>query len=135
MAAAGSGAMVVGAGLALGVTVADMAADWSARETPGTLASGPAATDPTATDGDAAPLPPRVVTRVVERHVTPEPVVVHRKVYRTSGGSDSRSTASTGTRRAPRTVSRPSRRVVAPAPAAPRPAPVRAPASTTSTSS
>jgi hypothetical protein len=147
VATAGSGALVVGAGLALGVLVADMATDWSAREAgvlagADAVAAGDAAAETAAAlaagdavaAGDAA-LPPRVVTRIVERHVTPEPVVVHRRVYRTTEGSGSRRTTSAVAPRAPRTVARPSRRVVAPAPAAPRRTPVRAPASTTSASS
>lgn len=140
VATAGSGALVLGAGLALGVTVADMAADWSARvpvdELTAAAQDSPgqgSAVGQVDAGGDALPARPRVVTRIVERHVTPEPVVVHRRVYRET--TDSSRVTSPRSPRTPRTVPRPSRRAVAPAPAAPRPAPARAPSRTTSTAS
>ena len=123
-----SGALVVGAGAAVGVLAADMSAQWSRQ-----AALAPAAqvvADPVI---DVTVPRPVVVTRIEERHVTPEPVEVRRKVYvQVPSGQGAtrvqapRSTAATQgrtVRSAPEP--RPSRRVVAPAPApaAPKAAP------------
>jgi hypothetical protein len=74
---------------------------------------------------------PVVVTRIEERHVTPKPIVVHRKVYvrvpsspgavRVQAPRAKSAPPKRSVRSAPKP--RPSRRVVAPAPApAPKPA-------------
>jgi hypothetical protein len=125
VAAVSSGALVVGAGAAVGVMTADMSARW-AQET-ALEAAAQVVADPAS---DVTVPRPVVVTRIEERHVTPTPVVVHRKVYvrvpsagaatrvqtpRSEAGPQKRAV-----RAAPKP--RPSRRVVAPAPAAPKPA-------------
>jgi hypothetical protein len=75
---------------------------------------------------------PVVVTLTEERHVTPKPVVVHRKVYvRVQSGQGRAAPQRQPARTA--TKPRPSRRVVAPAPAAPKAAP-RAPKAKSKTS-
>lgn len=124
MASASTGAVVVGAGLTVGVLAADLQADWVAQAQ---IDAAMAVPEP----GTDLTVPrPVIVTRTEERHVTPDPVVVHEKVYTTSG------TGSIGT--APRTSSGgtssggSSRTVVRPAPAAP--APAKAPASSGTTS-
>jgi hypothetical protein len=74
---------------------------------------------------------PVVITRIEERHVTPKPVVVHRKVYirvpSTQGAARVQAprAKSAPQKRAVRSAPkpRPSRTVIAPAPAAPPPAP------------
>ena len=72
-----SGALVVGAGAAVGVMAADMSGQWSDQ------AALKAAADQVVEDpGNDDPIRRAViVTRIKERHVTPKPVVVHRKVY------------------------------------------------------
>jgi len=119
-----SGALVVGAGAAVGVLAADMSAQWS--DEAALKAAAQVVEDP----GNDAILPRAViVTRIKERHVTPKTVVVHRKVYvRVPSSHGAARVQAPRARSAPqkRTVrsapkARPSRRVVAPAPA-PKPA-------------
>ena len=120
-----SGALVVGAGAAVGVLAADMSAQWSAK------AALEAAAQVVEEPVSDLPVPrPVVVTRIEERHVTPKPVVVHRKVYVRVPSSQGAARVqaprakSTPQKRTVRSAPkpRPSRRVVAPAPAAPKPA-------------
>lgn len=136
VAAASSGALVVGAGAAVGVLTASMADQWShqaALEAAGQVAAAPVA--------DVSVPRPVVVTRIEERRITPEPVVVHRTVYvrvPSGQGQPPRAQAPRAQAAPQRTVRsapkpRPSRKVVAPAPAAPRPAP-SAPKATSKTS-
>jgi hypothetical protein len=140
VAAVSSGAIVVGAGAAVGVVSAQMSAQWSQEAA--LEAAAQVAADPV---GDLTDPRPVVVTRIEERHVTPEPVVVHRKVYvqvpsqqgvarvqapRAKAAPRS-STTRSSTTSAPR--KQPSRTVVAPAPAAPR-AVASAPKATSTTS-
>lgn len=130
-----SGVLVVGAGASLGILAAQMHEQWSAKATLEAAAEMAAAPQ----DPPAAELPfprPVMVTVVKERHVHPEPVIVHRKVYvtrtaPTAGGRVAASPRSGGARVAARPrraqpvakpASRPARARVAPAPAAPRPA-------------
>jgi hypothetical protein len=125
-----SGALVVGAGAAVGVVAADMAAQWSDQAA--LKAAAQVVEDP----GNDATIPRAViVTRIKERHVTPKPVVVHRKVYvrvpSTQGAARVQAPQKRAVRSAPRP--RPSRRVVAPAPAAPKPV-ASAPKATSKTS-
>lgn len=119
-----SGAVVVGAGVAVGVLAADLSEQWS-REA-ALQAAAEVVVDPV-TD-DTAPRPV-VITRIEERHVTPEPVVVHRKVYvRVPARQGSAPQAKAVPQRQPARAAapaKPSRTVVAPAPApaAPKAAP------------
>lgn len=132
-----SGALVVGAGAAVGVLTAEMSGQWSDQAA--IKAAAQVVEDP----GNDDPIPRAViVTRIKERHVTPEPVEVHRKVYvRVPSGTQgtraqaARAKASTPQRRtaAPAPKPRPSRKVVAPAPAAPK-APASAPKAKSTTS-
>ena len=139
MAVVSSGALVVGAGAAVGVLAADMAAQWSqdaALEQAAQLVAEQVS--------DVAVPRPVVVTRIEERHVTPEPVVVHRKVYirvPARQGSAPRAQAPRAkaapqrqpARSAP--MQKPSRTVVAPAPApAPHAPAPSAPRATSTTS-
>jgi hypothetical protein len=135
VAAVSSGAIVVGAGAAVGVVSAQMSALWSQEAA--LEAAAQVAVDPVS---DLTVPRPVVVTRIEERHVTPEPVVVHRKVYvrvpsqqRVTRAPAPRATAApkTSTKAAPR--KQPSRTVVAPAPAAPK-AVTSAPKATSKTS-
>lgn len=117
-----SGALVVGAGAAVGVLAASMSDTWSQQAA--LEAAAEVVPDPVR---DVTVPRPVVVTRTEERHVTPEPVVVHRKVYvRVPSGQGSAPRATAAPQR-PSTRSaakpRPSRTVVAPAPAAPKAAP------------
>jgi hypothetical protein len=121
-----SGALVVGAGAAVGVMAADMSGQWSEQ------AALKAAADQVVEDpGNDDPIRRAViVTRIKERHVTPKPVVVHRKVYvRVPSGQGVPRTQAPRAKAAPQRQTvrsapkpRPSRKVVAPAPAAPKPA-------------
>ena len=131
-----SGALVVGAGAAVGVVAADMSAQWSDQAA--LKAAAQVVEDP----GNDATIPRAViVTRIKERHVTPKPVVVHRKVYvrvpSTQGAArvQAPQAKSAPQKRAVRSAPkpRPSRRVVAPAPAAPKPV-ASAPKATSKTS-
>jgi hypothetical protein len=127
-----SGALVVGAGAAVGVMAADMSGQWSDQ------AALKAAADRVVEDpGNDDPIRRAViVTRIKERHVTPKPVVVHRKVYvRAPSGQGVTRAKAAPQRQAVRSAPkpRPSRRVVAPAPAAPK-APASAPKATSKTS-
>lgn len=134
-----SGALVVGAGAAVGVLAADMAAQWSQD-----AALEQAAQVVAEQVSDIEVPRPVVVTRIEERHVTPEPVVVHRTVYirvPARQGSAPRAQAPrarTAPQRQPATSApkqKPSRTVVAPAPQAPAPAPqVPAPSAPKATS-
>jgi hypothetical protein len=135
VAAVSSGAIVVGAGAAVGVVSAQMSAQWSQEAA--LEAAAQVAADPVS---DLTVPRPVVVTRIEERHVTPEPVVVHRKVYvrvpsqqRVTRVPAPRAKAApkTSTKSAPR--KQPSRTVVAPAPAAPK-AVATAPKATSKTS-
>lgn len=136
MAVVSSGALVVGAGAAVGVLAADMSAQWSQEAA--LKAAAQVVSDPVP---DVTVPRPVVVTRIEERHVTPKPVVVHRKVYvRVPAGQSAPRAQAPGGQAAPQrqpakaaTKPRPSRRVVAPAPApaAPR---ASAPKSTSKTS-
>jgi hypothetical protein len=122
VAAVSSGAIVVGAGAAVGMVSAQMSAQWSQE------AALEAAAQVAADRVIDLTIPrPVVVTRIEERHVTPEPVVVHRKVYvpvpsqqRVDRVQAPRAKAAprSSTKSAPR--KQPSRTVVAPAPAAPK---------------
>ena len=71
-----SGALVVGAGVTVGVLAADMSDEWSQQAA--LEAAAQVVADPVS---DVTVPRPVVVTRIEERHVTPKPVVVHRKVY------------------------------------------------------
>ncbi len=126
MAVVSSGALVVGAGAAVGVLAADMSAQWSANaalEAAAQVVEEPAS--------DVTVPRPVVITRIEERHVTPKPVVVHRKVYirvpsaqgaaRVQAPRAKSAPQKRAVRSAPKP--RPSRTVIAPAPAAPPPAP------------
>lgn len=123
-----SGALVVGAGASVGILTAQMADHWSGQAALEAAAS--AVEDPTTELNNPRPV---VVTRTKIRRVTPDPVVVHKKVYVPS--TSAQAPAPGYQAPAPRTASssrtstitsRPSRTVVAPAPkpAAPKPAPV-----------
>lgn len=115
--------------MSVGVIAADMQHDWASagavRELAGALAASRA----------KAPRPV-VVTRTRVRHVTPEPLVVRKKVYRTmpgQGAAGSQGSSSGGT--ASGSGSGGSRRtVVAPAPAPAR-SQAQAPSATTSKTS
>lgn len=133
----GSGVLVVGAGLTVGLLAADMQAQFAAEDALRTAAAS--AVDPAP---DLVIPRPVVRTRIVEEHVTPEPVVVHRTVRRTVvGPAQAAPRASSGgsgrpARPAPRaSSSKPSRTVVAPAPAAPAPTRHTAPSTSTSKTS
>ncbi len=140
-----SGALVVSAGASVGMLAARMADDWSQQ------AALQAAAEPVAQVPGVVEPRPKVVTRVRIRRITPDPVIVRRKVIvhvpagaqaatrsapRSTGSSAAASGGSSGR-------SAPSRRVIAPAPqAAPAPAPkpvapqpVPRPAGTTSKAS
>lgn len=131
-----SGALVVGAGAAVGVLAADMSAQWSQEAA--LEAAAQVVPDPVS---DLTVPRPVVVTLIEERHVTPKPVVVHRKVYvRVPAAQGSAPRAQTprakGAERQPVRSApkpRPSRTVVAPAPAAPK-APATAPKAKSKTS-
>lgn len=108
---ASGGAVVVASGAAVGMMAADLAHSWSEAETWRLATRVPP--DPT---GDVAAARPVVVTVVEETHVTPEPVVVRRTVYRTRVVPGSPSTVTVRSR------SRTTRTVVSPPRSAPRPA-------------
>jgi hypothetical protein len=126
------GALVLGAGMSVGILAAGMQHAW---------ASESALRQQAEVQGVATTVVPDpvVITRIRVRHVTPEPEVVHKKVYRTVPGSSSSGTSAARRSTSSRTgsgsgTSGASRTTVAPAP---RPAPARAkaPASTTSKTS
>jgi hypothetical protein len=131
-----SGALVVGAGAAVGVLAADMSAQWSQQAA--LEAAAEVVADPV---NDVTVPRPVVVTRIEERHITPKPVVVHRKVYvraptRQVAPRAQKPRATTAPQRTPARSApapQPSRKVVAPAPAAPQ-APASAPQATSKTS-
>ena len=123
--------------MSAGVIAADMQHDW-ATDAIGQRAAALAAAPAEAPE-------PVVVTRTRVRHVTPDPVVVHKKVYRIVPGqaaAGARAGAKAGTSTggttpraaAPGGSTRSSRTVVAPAPA-PAKARTKAPAATTSKTS
>lgn len=140
VAAVSSGALVVGAGAAVGVLSAQMADEWSRQ------AAIQAASGSVAQPADVAAPRPTVVTRIKIRRVTPDPVIVRKKAIVRESESESHSAerapgSSSGTTVPPRTSS-PSRTVISPAPrpAAPKPVPKPAagkpkPTATTSTTS
>jgi hypothetical protein len=109
--------IVVGAGAAGGLVTAHLQAQWAAQE-----ALEVAAATPLDHSNDVTVPHPVVITVIEERRITPEPVIVHRKVYRTVGAP----TGSQPRRQSPpapgvRTSNpKPGRAVVAPAPKAPR---------------
>jgi hypothetical protein len=122
LAAAAGGALVLGSGMSIGILAADMRHDWAITQ---------ADRDGAARLADEAartPEPVVVIHRKV-RHVTPDPVVVRKKVY---GSARSAGTTSAGASASHPT--RPSRRVLAPAPA-PAKARTQAPAARTSKTS
>ncbi len=121
----------MGAGAATGLIVAGMQTAWS------DAAALNAASQVAAQPGELQPVHPVVVTRTEEEHITPDPVVIHKKVYRTedSGGATAPRPAPGQQGAAPSTASKPSRTVVAPAPKAPAASTQRAPAKTTSKAS
>jgi len=130
-----SGALVVGAGAAVGVLAADMSAQWSQKAA--LEAAAQVVPDPVS---DLTVPRPVVVTLIEERHVTPKPVVVHRKVYvrvpAAQGAVRVQTPRAKGAERQPVRSApkpRPSRTVVAPAPAAPK-APATAPKAKSKTS-
>ncbi len=125
-ASAGGGALVVGAGAAVGFLAASMHAQWS---------EGAAIEAAAVPSVEPQPVRPVVVTVIEERHVTPEPVVVYRKVYTTRTvrkPAAAPKPAPAKRRTAPKTASR---TVVEPAPSAPRRAAEPAPAARTSRAS
>jgi hypothetical protein len=122
-----SGALVVGAGASVGILAAQMADQWSTQAALEAAAS--VVVDPTA---DLNVPRPVVVTRTKVRHITPDPVVVHKKVYVQTPTAQAPATRyqapAPRVASAPRTTTttrKPSRTVVAPAPkpAAPKPQP------------
>lgn len=124
--------MVVGSGAAAGMVTVHLQDQWAAQEV-----LEAAATTPLDHSNDVLVPHPIVITVIEERRVTPEPVVVHRKVYRSVG---------TPTGSQPPPPSRPSpgarsstptsnRAVVAPAPKAAPARPATAPPATTSKTS
>jgi hypothetical protein len=124
--------IVLSSGAAAGMATAHMQDQWSAQE-----ALEVAAATPLDHSNDVMVAHPVVITVIEERRITPEPVVVHRKVYRTVG---------TPVAAQPRSPSRPAagarpsapaprRAVVAPAPKAPRATAAPAPPATTSKTS
>jgi len=108
---ASGGVVVIASGAAVGMLAAEMAHSWSEAETWRLATRVPP--DPT---GDVTAARPVVIMVVEETHVTPEPVVVRRKVYRTRVVPGSPSTITVRSR--PRTT----RTVVTPPRSAPRPA-------------
>jgi len=139
IAAVSSGALVVGAGAAVGVLAAQMADEWSTQ-----AALEGASSVVAAPPMDVSPPRPIVVTRTKVRRITPDPVVVHKKVIvRVPTGQAAPARSSSGTAPAPRsaakssstTTSRPSRTVVAPAPRPAAPAPQPRSGGTTSKTS
>lgn len=134
IASTSSGALLIGAGMSVGLLTADNARHWSEQiQLAADAQTSPIVGEPTL--GIDRPRPV-IVTRVKERHVTPDPVIVHRKVSGSSGGqASSRITQPRSTSTRTRTKSRPTRTTIAPAPAAPRPAPKPAPAKSTSKAS
>lgn len=126
-ASAGGGALVVGAGAAVGFLAASMHAQWSEGAAIEAAAAVPSV--------EPQPVRPVVVTVIEERHVTPEPVVVYRKVYTTRTvrkPAAAPKPAPAKRRTAPKTASR---TVVEPAPSAPRRAAEPAPPARTSRAS
>lgn len=132
VAAVASGALVVGAGGSVGALAEHMASGWAqeaARESAANVIATPAV--------EVVSPKPVVVTRIKKRHVTPDPVIIRKKVIvgvpaapgaapRAPSGSTSArprpAQPSTRTNVAPAPRKQPSRTVVAPAPA---PAPAR----------
>jgi hypothetical protein len=117
VAALSSGAVVVGAGAAVGVLAAYMSEQWSG-EAALQAAAAQVVADPVV---DVSVPRPVVITRIEERHITPEAVVVLRKVYvRVPARQGSAPRAQAAPQRQPtRSVAKakPSRTVIAPAPA------------------
>ncbi len=120
-----SGALVVGAGASVGILAAQMADQWSTQAALEAAAS--VVVDPAADFNVPRPV---VVTRIKVRRITPDPVVVHKKVYVQSPTAQAPApqyqAPAPRVASAPRTSttrSQPSRRVVAPAPAPKPPAP------------
>ncbi len=137
IATATGGLVVVGAGAASGLIIADMHATWADQ------AALEAASAVAAQQAEIAAVPPVVVTKIKERHVTPDPVIVRKKVYRTRivGGttgqprqSAPRRTTSSGSSRPAASAPKPRkpRTVVAPAPKAPAKSSGQASSGTTS---
>jgi hypothetical protein len=130
--AAAGGALVLGSGLSVGILAADMQHRWAGEQV---LREAEAVTA-AALSPDPEPV---IVTVRTERHITPEPVVVHKKVYRTVRGkapvkaAERRSAPTKPAKKSAGSSTRP-RTVVAPAPA-PAPAKAPAPAATTSKTS
>jgi hypothetical protein len=133
-----SGVVVVGAGAAVGALAADMSDEWSQQAA--LEAAAQVVADPVS---DVTVPRPVVITRIEERHVTPKPVVVHRKVYirvpaRQGAPRPQAPRATSAPQRqpaAPAAKARPSRTVVAPAPApAPAAPQASAPKATSKTS-
>jgi hypothetical protein len=134
VAAVASGALVVGAGASVGALAAHMSSGWAQE------AALESAADVVAAPTAEVVLPkPVVVTRIKKRHVTPDPVIIRRKVIvrvpaaqgaaprdqaevRTSPRSTSSRPQSakppTRTKAVPAPRKQPSRTAVAPAPAA-----------------
>lgn len=126
-AAVASGALVVGAGASVGALSAHMSAGWTEQ----------AALD-SAAQVVADPVVPKpvVVTRIKKRHVTPDPVIIHKQVIvhvpagqggqaqapvsTSSGSTSSTSQVTSQPSRTTSTRTQPSRTVVAPAPAPPK---------------
>lgn len=133
LSAAAGGALVLGSGLSVGILAADMQHRWAGEQA---LREAEAVTA-AALAKDPEPV---IVTVRTVRHITPEPVVVRKKVYRTvrgpapaprSNGGKAAAPAKTG-KKSSSTSSR--RTAVAPAPA-PAPAPAKPRSSTTSKTS
>ncbi len=126
-----SSALVLGAGASVGALSAELSAQWSRGQAHEAVAAALAVPKSDLTDPR-----PVVITRIEERHVTPEPVEVHRKVYvrvptTPAPAPQAGATARQPARSAP--APKPSRKVVAPAPA-PRPAAPSAPKAKSKTS-
>lgn len=115
---ASSGAIVITSGVAVGIVAADLRASWSQDELSRLATEVPP--DPAVALAASRPV---IVTVVKETHVTPDPVVVRKKVYRTrvAAGSPRTARVRSGSRTT-RTVVAPPRRAAAPArkPARPR---------------
>ncbi len=130
LASAGGGALVIGAGASTGVLAVHLQAQWSA------MSSVDATSVPVEPGPQSRSAPPAVVVTVIEeRHVTPEPVIVHRKVYTTRTVPAPRASVPQPPKSNGRAASTPSRTVIAPPRPAPRPAPAPAPRHRTSTTS
>ncbi len=131
VAAVSSGALVVGAGAAVGLLSAGMADEWSHQ------AALRAASEPVAeaVSIDAPSPSPKVITRVKIRRITPDPVIIRKKVIvrvpvqaQSAPRTAPQGTTSSSTSRSAPGGGTPSRKVIAPAPkpAAPALAPRQA---------